>query len=94
MLVTGKETDNAFAVVGSSGTFDKPIGFHLHREAHDVFLCFNGKLNIWVNDTARSLGPGDFASVSPVCTPAFESKLGLYANIMLIGHNPSISNRL
>lgn len=65
MLVTGKETNDAFAVVGSGGTFDKPIGFHYHREAHDVFLCLKGIVNIWANDTARTMGPGDFASVPP-----------------------------
>jgi quercetin dioxygenase-like cupin family protein len=70
LLVTGKETDNAFAVVGTGGTFDKPIGFHYHKEAHDVFLCLKGKINVWANDTARSLGPGDFASVPPV-RPSF-----------------------
>jgi quercetin dioxygenase-like cupin family protein len=67
LLVTGKETDNAFAVVGTGGTFDKPIGFHYHKEAHDVFLCLKGTINVWANDKARSLGPGDFASVPPVC---------------------------
>lgn len=65
LLVTGKETDNAFAIVGTGGTVDKPIGFHYHREAHDVFLCLKGVLNVWANDSARSLGPGDFASVPP-----------------------------
>jgi quercetin dioxygenase-like cupin family protein len=67
LLVTGKETDNDFAVVGTGGTFDKPIGFHFHKEAHDVFLCIKGKINVWANDQARSLSPGDFASVPPVC---------------------------
>ena len=28
LLVTGKETANAFAVVSTGGTYDKPIGFH------------------------------------------------------------------
>ncbi|TVY82325.1 Quercetin 2,3-dioxygenase [Lachnellula suecica] len=65
LLVTGKETDNAFAILGTGGTFDKPIGFHFHKEAHDVFLCLKGKINVWANDKARSLGPGDFASVPP-----------------------------
>ena len=36
-LVTGSETNNAFAVVGTGGTFDKPIGFDCHNEANDVF---------------------------------------------------------
>lgn len=66
LLATAKETSNAFAVVGTGGTFDNPIGFHYHREAHDVFLCLKGTLIVWANDSARSLGPGDFASVPPV----------------------------
>jgi quercetin dioxygenase-like cupin family protein len=67
LLVTGKESNNAFAVVGTGGTFDGPIGFHFHKEAHDVFLCLQGKINVWADDKARSLYPGDFASVPPVC---------------------------
>lgn len=66
LLVTGNETNNAFAVVGTGGTKDNPIGFHYHKEAHDVFLCLKGTLNVWANDEARSMGPGDFASVPPV----------------------------
>lgn len=66
LLVTGKETENAFAVVGTGGTNDQPIGFHYHKESHDVFLCLKGTLNVWANDKARVLGPGDFASVPPV----------------------------
>jgi quercetin dioxygenase-like cupin family protein len=50
LLVTGNETNNAFAVVGTVGAFDKPIGFHYHNEAHDVFLCLEGTLNVWAND--------------------------------------------
>lgn len=66
LLVTGKETEGAFAVVGAGGTFDRPIGFHYHREAHDVFLCIKGTMNVWANDQAREMSPGDFASVPPV----------------------------
>ncbi|KAL5317715.1 hypothetical protein ACEPPN_014813 [Leptodophora sp. 'Broadleaf-Isolate-01'] len=65
LLVTGKETANAFAVVSTGGTYDKPIGFHYHREAHDVFLCLKGTMNVWADDQARELGEGDFASVPP-----------------------------
>lgn len=67
LLVTGKETENAFAVIGSSGSQGDPVGFHYHAKTHDVFLCLKGNLNIWANDEARTLGPGDFASVPPVC---------------------------
>jgi hypothetical protein len=45
LLITGEETNNAFAVVGTGGTFDKPIGFHYHEKTHDVFLCLKGTLN-------------------------------------------------
>jgi quercetin dioxygenase-like cupin family protein len=65
-LVTGKESDNAFAVVGTAGSHSAPIGFHFHREAHDVFLCLKGQVNVWAGDTqCRTLSQGDFASVPP-----------------------------
>nr|OQO16502.1 hypothetical protein B0A51_15979 [Rachicladosporium sp. CCFEE 5018] len=65
LLVTGKETDDAFAVVGSGGSQGDPIGFHYHREAHDVFLCLKGQINVWADDQCRTLSSGDFASVPP-----------------------------
>ncbi|KAH7409158.1 RmlC-like cupin domain-containing protein [Cadophora sp. MPI-SDFR-AT-0126] len=65
LLVTGKETANAFAVVSTGGTYDKPIGFHFHREAHDVFLCLRGSVAVWADERARVMGEGDFASVPP-----------------------------
>lgn len=66
LLVTGKETDDAFALVGSGGSHGDPIGFHYHNDAHDVFLCLQGRVNIWADDQCRTLGEGDFASVPPV----------------------------
>ena len=66
LLVTGKETDNAFAVVGSGGSQGDPIGFHFHKEAHDVFLCLKGSVNVWAGKKCRTMAPGDFASVPPV----------------------------
>ena len=66
LLITGKETENAFAVVGSGGSQGDPIGFHYHRDAHDVFLCLEGNVNIWADEKCRTLGEGDFASVPPV----------------------------
>lgn len=66
LLVTGKESANAFAVVGASGSEDAPIGFHYHREAHDCFLCLKGKVTLWAGDQARTLEPGDYCSVPPV----------------------------
>jgi len=65
LLVTGKESENAFAIVGTGGAQGDPIGFHYHREAHDVFLCLKGSVNVWAGDQCRTLGPGDLASVPP-----------------------------
>lgn len=77
LLVTGKETEGAFALVGSGGSESSPIGFHFHREAHDVFLCLKGRVNVWAGDICRTMQPGDFASVPPVSFKAahFEAKV-------------------
>lgn len=66
LVVTGKETNNAFCLVGSGGTAGDPIGFHYHQEAHDVFLCLKGNVNIWAGNKCRTMSQGDFASVPPV----------------------------
>jgi len=65
LVVTGKETNNAFAIVGSGGTAGMPIGFHFHKEAHDIFLCLKGSVNVWAEKKCRTMSPGDFASVPP-----------------------------
>ncbi|KAK5112338.1 hypothetical protein LTR62_004301 [Meristemomyces frigidus] len=65
LLVTGKETENAFAIVSSGGSQSDPIGFHYHRETHDVFLCLAGQINVWAGNQCRTLSAGDFASVPP-----------------------------
>ncbi|KAK3071800.1 hypothetical protein LTR53_008005 [Teratosphaeriaceae sp. CCFEE 6253] len=65
LLITGKESENAFAVVSSGGSQSDPIGFHFHKEAHDVFLCLSGSVNVWADDRCRTMGSGDFASVPP-----------------------------
>jgi quercetin dioxygenase-like cupin family protein len=70
LLVTGKESENAFAIVGTGGSEGDPIGYHYHREAHDVFLCLEGRVNVWSGETGRTMFPGDFASVPPVRPPS------------------------
>lgn len=69
LLVTGKESDGAFAVVSAGGSGGDPIGFHYHREAHDLFLCIKGRINVWAAEECRTMEPGDFASVPPVGLP-------------------------
>lgn len=68
LLVTGKETENAFALVGTGGSLSPPIGFHFHREAHDIFLVLKGRANVWADQKCRTMMPGDLASVPPVST--------------------------
>lgn len=70
LLVTGKESEDAFAVVGSGGSQSDPVGFHYHNEAHDVFLCLQGNVNIWADHECRTLCAGDFASIPPVREPS------------------------
>ncbi|OQV06657.1 Cupin domain-containing protein [Cladophialophora immunda] len=65
LLITGRETNNAFAVLGQGGIGSDPIGFHYHRDAHDIFLVVKGFINVWADDQCRTLGPGDYASVPP-----------------------------
>lgn len=81
LLVTGKETNNAFAVVGSGGTHSAPIGFHFHRETHDVFLCLKGAVNVWAGDQARTMTPGDFASVPPNVVHQYQI-IGTYSEFL------------
>lgn len=83
LLVTDKESENEFAVVSAGGSADRPIGFHYHREAHDVFLCIQGRINVWAVDQARTLEPGDFASVPPV-------SIATCFNIMMSGTNKTL----
>lgn len=83
LLVTGKETQDAFAVVGSAGSQGDPIGFHYHREAHDVFLCLKGAINIWAGEKCRTMSPGDFASVPPVSCAISHHYSQLWSNILL-----------
>ena len=66
LLVTGKETEGAFALVGTGGSLTPPIGFHYHREAHDIFLCLKGNVNVWADNQCRTMSKGDLASVPPV----------------------------
>ncbi|EXK40950.1 hypothetical protein FOMG_04515 [Fusarium oxysporum f. sp. melonis 26406] len=65
VMVTAKETNNTFALVTAGGSEGDPIIFHYHNEAHDVFLCTQGQMNVWANDQGRTLDPGDMASVPP-----------------------------
>lgn len=65
-LVTGKDTDNAFACVGSGGIPSDPVPFHYHARMRHDFLCVKGQVKVWLNKECRVLNPGDYASVAPV----------------------------
>ncbi|KAJ4037181.1 hypothetical protein NW761_001440 [Fusarium oxysporum] len=64
-MVTAKETNNTFALLTAGGSEGYLIIFHYHNNAHDIFLCTQGQMNVWANDQGRTLNPGDMASVPP-----------------------------
>ncbi|KAM0754371.1 RmlC-like cupin [Meredithblackwellia eburnea MCA 4105] len=72
ILVSGNQTDNIFAVVGTRGGHTTPVPPHHHKEAHDVFLCLQGKVKVWCGSECRLLEQGDFASVPPGNTHSFQ----------------------
>jgi hypothetical protein len=43
----------------------------LPHDAHDIFLCTKGQMNVWANDQGRTLDPGDMASAPPVSVTLF-----------------------
>lgn len=66
ILASAKETNGAFSVFRMDGVAGEPVGFHYHNEAHDIFMCARGQLEVWAGDKARLLNAGDFAYVPPV----------------------------
>ena len=68
-LVTAKETDSAFTILGGGGVgTSEPVPFHFHRQMRHDFLCVKGQLKVWLNDECRILNAGDYGSVPPVST--------------------------
>lgn len=60
------ETAGGYGVVTLDSAFDRqPIPLHFHEKEHDTWLCTRGRLNVWANDTCRTLTEGDFAYVKP-----------------------------
>lgn len=56
LLVTGKETNNAFAVVGTGGIAVAPIGFDFIEKLMIVFLGLEGQVNVWAGEKCRDNG--------------------------------------
>lgn len=74
-LPAGKEqTDGAFAVATSHGAGSEPIVPHMHKGAHDTFLCLRGSLQVWCNNESRVLQPGDYASVPPLAIHSYAQR--------------------
>ncbi|KAF3000415.1 hypothetical protein E8E14_003267 [Neopestalotiopsis sp. 37M] len=65
ILASAKETNGTFSVFRMDGVAGEPVGFHYHNEAHDIFMCARGQLEVWAGDKARLLNAGDFAYVPP-----------------------------
>ena len=71
LLVTGEASSSAFGIVSTEGKADRPIGYHYHDSAHDIFICLKGRVAVWAQTRngehirqARVLEPGDFARYS------------------------------
>jgi len=71
-LATGETTDNDFAVMQTRGGPTRPVMPHWHKEAHDVFLCTKGSMQVWAGDQSRILRPGDLASLPPRTRHSFD----------------------
>ncbi|OAL50284.1 RmlC-like cupin [Pyrenochaeta sp. DS3sAY3a] len=65
ILASAAETEGLMSIFGMDGTLADPPGFHYHNQAHDVFMCTKGRLQIWAGDKCHILHPGDFAYVPP-----------------------------
>jgi quercetin dioxygenase-like cupin family protein len=70
--VTGKDTDNAFAVVETGDSQSDPLDSHYRKETHVVFLCLQGSVSVWARDKYRKMSAGGLASVPPVCVKVLE----------------------
>ncbi len=53
------------AFVAMAGPKSGPIPMHRHGEAHDVFYCERGAIQVWFDGESRVLYPGDLASIPP-----------------------------
>ncbi|PWN87301.1 RmlC-like cupin [Acaromyces ingoldii] len=74
-LAAGKEqTAGSFAIATSQGAASEAIVPHMHKDAHDTFLCLRGSLQVWCNNESRVLYPGDFASVPPMAIHSYAQR--------------------
>lgn len=64
-LVSGADSGGALGFVTMVGPKGRPIPMHRHGEAHDVFYCERGAIQVWFDGTSRMLHPGDTASIPP-----------------------------
>ena len=64
-LVSGTDSGGALGFVTMVGPAGRPIPMHRHGEAHDVFFCDRGAIQVWFDGESRVLHPGDMASVPP-----------------------------
>jgi quercetin dioxygenase-like cupin family protein len=68
------ETAGGFGAVVCDAPLDPaPIPMHWHEKEHDTWFVTRGKLQVWCNDGARVLNPGDFAYVKPGDTHSYQS---------------------
>ena len=69
-----EQTAGGFGAVMCECPLDRqPIPMHWHEREHDTWFVTRGKLQVWANDAARVLSPGDFAYVRPRDTHSYQS---------------------
>lgn len=80
-ILTSELQNGKFSVFAMEGALADAPGFHHHNEAHDIFMVTKGYLKVWNGDQCRILGPGDFASVPPVCLRSLPTHAACSRNV-------------
>lgn len=63
ILVSNESSGGAFTLLGTNGKQNEIVPVHYHSRFYETFFCLKGRINVWVDDEVRILGPHDFAAV-------------------------------
>ncbi len=72
-LVGAEESGGAMSVMSLDGPrADRPIPLHYHDDEHEFFYVLRGAVQLWADDEARVLVPGDFGYIPPGTLHAYQ----------------------
>jgi quercetin 2,3-dioxygenase len=72
-LAGAEESGGAMSVMSLDGPrAERPIPLHYHDEEHEFFYCLRGAIQLWADDEARVLAPGDFGYIPPGTLHAYQ----------------------